>query len=132
MRIFTFFAAFAALFLSFSSYAHADDITVAANRTTHIGQMSIYYQEDCGNPAKPTVTYSPKPAHGTIRVEWKAAALGKKAKSGCAGKNAYGLSVWYTPNAGYRGKDYVKIGMRSVTYGTNSHYMAWKLNITVK
>jgi len=57
----------------------------------------------------PTLTFDPKPAHGTIDVRPDRFIMGKGYNSGsassCDGQPVNGLAIWYIPAAGFHGVD---------------------------
>ena len=74
-----------------------------------------------------------KPMHGKIRFEWVLYPL-PEGSSNCKGKQIKGMNVLYRPDAGYRGKDEVHIGLRYPMFegSTSTSYSEDSFNITVK
>jgi hypothetical protein len=57
----------------------------------------------------PTITFDPKPAHGTVDIRPDKFVFGKGYVSGatkaCEGQMVDGIAIWYTPAAGFKGVD---------------------------
>jgi hypothetical protein len=59
----------------------------------------------------PTITFSVKPAHGTVDIRPDRFVFGKGYVSGamkaCEGQQVDGIAIWYTPAAGFHGVDQI-------------------------
>jgi hypothetical protein len=133
MRIFSRIAILLSVsfFLAFPTLA--ENVTVPAGRSSPIGGMILFNKLDCSYLAKPKVTISTPPQHGSVRVEWSRVKMTKaRSPTKCIGKTFQGMVVIYTPYKGYHGPDAVKIGLSSVYHGTSSYYHAFKFDITVR
>lgn len=106
MRIFSIASAILlAVLLAISTAASAETRKVPANKTSAVG--FIYYSTgrgyNCLSSGRGKYRLAKEAAHGTVRLEWRK--LKGDFQRGCKGATMSGLAVWYTPRAGYRGKD---------------------------
>ena len=130
-------SAFVSLLILFPGAAYAESLstTVSANRTSPIGGFSIYDKANCRHGGKVDYRVKKKPEHGKVSVQFHKTKLGKGAGK-CAGRQASGMVVLYTPNRGYRGKDKVTVTFIYDKYvgGHASHRNAktYQYKVTVK
>lgn len=133
-------AVLAATMLLFSAAAQADDgITVPANKETAIGFHAAIGELHCAHTGKPTIKVTKAPKHGTLRFEWTTIKFDGRTSTAdmmaCKGKPIRGMAIYYRPNKGYRGDDYVRIGMIRDAYYMGSAARQTdllKYDITVK
>jgi hypothetical protein len=112
MRPFLKFLLIAILAINCSASAFAAETRdVSANKTTAILFYYTSASDTCYSGGKPKVSFTRKPAHGSVTTEWKAYKMGKEAGN-CAGKPMRGTVVYYKPTPGYRGPDKVSVIFR--------------------
>ncbi|MDH6266734.1 hypothetical protein M2360_002130 [Rhizobium sp. SG_E_25_P2] len=123
----------AAAFLVSGLAAQAEDYKVAANKTSGLTFMYVYSEINCAFGSKPTFKVLTEPKHGKIFSKWMKLNLTDAPKN-CKGRPVYGTAIFYTPNKGYRGEDYARVGIGKteipMTRIYNSRSMS--INITVE
>jgi hypothetical protein len=90
--------------------ADAPEIVKAtkAGQEVKVRQHAPAFSGGCSG-AMPTLTFDPKPAHGTVDVRPDRFIMGKGYTSGnassCDGQPVDGIAIWYIPAAGFHGVD---------------------------
>ncbi len=92
------------------AWADAPEIVKAtkAGQEVKVRNHAPSFSAGCSG-APPTLTFDPKPAHGTIDVRPDRFIMGKGYNSGnassCDGQPIDGIAIWYIPAAGFHGVD---------------------------
>jgi hypothetical protein len=100
--------------LAGASVALADDVP-PIHKATPAGQAvklrnHVKLTSTCAG-SEPTISFSQKPAHGTVDVRPDRFTFGEGYVSGalkaCEGRQVDGIAIWYTPAAGFHGVDQI-------------------------
>lgn len=133
MRFLTTFCAALIFLAGLASAVYAANVNrvVPAGKTSLIFVFYNYNPETCYTSvsSKPKLR---KPAHGTLTAKLTPFRV-QKGKE-CAGRKVNAVSVFYTPDRGYRGRDKAKFGFSFPRYvdDTGYGYYGVTANISVK
>lgn len=132
-----FITAFVFLFILFPSASHAESqsVSVRANRTSPIGGFSIFVKANCHHGGRINYRIKRRPENGKAEVKYHKTKLGKNAGK-CAGREAGGMVVLYTPQSGFRGKDTLTVTFIYPKYvgghGGHGNAKTYKYTVNVK
>jgi hypothetical protein len=123
----------AAAVLASGMAARAEDYKVPANKTSGLTFIYVYSESNCAFGSKPTFKVLTEPKHGKIFSKWMKLNLTDVPKN-CKGRPVYGTAIFYTPDKGYHGDDYARVGIGKTEIPMTQVYnsRAMSINITVE
>ncbi len=123
--------AIAFTFASLTIAMATEHITVKANRTSAISSFVHYNKDLCSGGAIPQLRPGTKPKHGKLTFKVVVTKLGP---GPCVGTRVKAAAAYYTPDRGFKGKDYFSVGYTHDLYEGAARIGStfYSFNVTVK
>lgn len=122
----------AALLALTATAAKAETISVPAGESSAMIDFTNL-DESCQSIGKPKGKVTTEPKHGKVSFQWITIALDEDYGT-CKGRKGKSLRVFYTPDRGYTGSDFFKVGATMPAYddGSGSRYVSESFNLSVE